>query len=65
MRTHLAIFFVDRGDVPVLKTRDKIAQPDGLALLAIRGNGHTWPMPAILYADRRDRRIKSPSVSLA
>ena len=38
MRTHLAIFFVDRGNVAVLKTRDKIAQPDGLALLAIRSN---------------------------
>ena len=38
MRTHLAIFFADRGDVPVLKTRDKIVQPDGLALLAIRSN---------------------------
>ena len=44
-----------------------------------RGNGHTWRMPAnliddnyltcqisaILYADRGDRRIKSPSVPLA
>ena len=38
MRTHLAIFFADRGDVAVLKTRDKIAQPDGLALLAICSN---------------------------
>ena len=35
MRTQLAIFFADRGDVAVLKTRDKIAQPDGLTLLAI------------------------------
>ena len=35
MRTHLAIFF---ADVAVLTTRDKIAQPDGLALLAIRSN---------------------------
>ena len=39
MRTHLAIFFAERGDVAVLKTRcDKIAQPDELALLAIRSN---------------------------
>ena len=38
MRTHLAIFFADRGDVADLKTSDKIAQPDGLALLAIRSN---------------------------
>ena len=33
-----------------------------------RGNEHTWRMPAnlmILYADRGDRRIKSPGVSLA
>ena len=41
MRTHLAIFFADRDDVAVLKTHlisDKIAQPDGLALLASRSN---------------------------
>ena len=38
MPTHLAIFFADRGDVAVLKTRDRIAQPDGLALLAIRSD---------------------------
>ena len=38
MRTHLAIFFADRGDVAVVKSRDKIVQPDGLALLAIRSN---------------------------
>ena len=38
MRTHLAIFFADRGDVAVLKTHDKIAQPDGLAVLAIHSN---------------------------
>ena len=40
MRTHLRIFFADRGDVAVLKARDKIAQPDRLALLAIRSNKH-------------------------
>ena len=58
MRTHLAIFFADRSDVAVLKTRDKIDQPDGLALLVFtainvenRGNGHTWRMPANLIAD--------------
>ena len=41
MRKHLAIFFADRDDVAVLKTHlisDKIAQPDGLALLASRSN---------------------------
>ena len=38
MRTHLASFFADCGDVAVLKTRDKIVQPDGLALLAIHSN---------------------------
>ena len=38
MRTHLAIFFADRGDVAVSKSRDKIAQPDGLTLLAIRSD---------------------------
>ena len=64
---------------------DKIAQPDGLALLAIRSNdgkksrerAHlanagefyrrylTCQISPILYADHGDRRIKSPSVSLA
>ena len=59
---------------------DKIAQPDGLALLGIRSNDRrksrerahlanagefnrrylTCQISAILYADRRDRRIKSP-----
>ena len=40
------------------KSCDKIAQPDGLTLLAIpvmsvenRGNGHTWRMPANIIAD--------------
>ena len=87
------------------KSCDKIAQPDGLALLAIRSNERrksrerahfgnagelnrrylTCQISAILYADRDDRRkaqslheaqlaifadrgdrrIKSPSVSLA
>ena len=76
MRTHLAIFFADRGAVAVLKTRDKIAQPDGLALLAIRSTDRrksrerphlanpgefnrrylTCQISAILYADRGDRR---------
>ena len=40
MRRHLAIFFADRGDVAVLKTR-VIKSPnlaDGLAFLAIRSN---------------------------
>ena len=99
-------FSADRGDVAVLKIScDKIAKPDGLALLAIRSNDHkksrqrahlvnagefnrrylTCQISAILYADRgvlrksqllhqaqlaifadrRDRRIKLPSVSLA
>ena len=30
--------YADRGDVAVLKTRDKISQLDGLALLATRSN---------------------------
>ena len=110
MRKRLAIFFADRDDVAVLKTHlisDKIAQPDGLALLASRSNKRRKSRErahlanagefnrryltceispsAILYADhgdrrkskslqrahqaifadRGDRRIKSPSVSLA
>ena len=39
MRTHLSIFFAEGGDVAVLKIHViKIAQPDGLTLLAIRSN---------------------------
>ena len=64
---------------------DKIVQPDGLTLLAIRSderrksrggadlanagefNGRylICQISAILYADRGDRRIKSPTVSPA
>ena len=120
MRTHLAIFFANRGDVALQpcsqapspaailhfeNSCDKIAQPDWLILLAIRGDERkksrerahqaiagefnrrylTCQISAILYADRgdrrksqslhrahltifadrRDRRIKSPSVSPA
>ena len=108
MRTHLAIFFADRGSRrcgSFEKSCYKIAQPDGLALLAIRSNDRrksreranlanvgefnrrylTCQISAIFYADRGDRqksqslhrahlaicadrgdrRIKSPSVSLA
>ena len=59
MRTHLAIFFADRGDVAVLKTH-AIKSPNLMGWLywrfaAIivenRGNGHTWRMPANLVAD--------------
>ena len=107
MRTHLAIFFADRGDVAVLKI-PVVKSPNLMGWLywrfaAInvenRRNGHTWRMPANLiadiwltcqisaifyadrgdrrksqslhqahlaiFADRFDRRIKSPSVSLA
>ena len=84
-RTKLQAIFATCGDVAVLKARDKIAQPDGLALLAIRSNKRrksrgrahlanagefncrylTCQILAILYADRCDRRIKSPCVSLA
>ena len=39
LRTHLAVFFADRGDVAVSKSHcDKNAQPDGLTLLAIRSD---------------------------
>ena len=78
MRTHLAIFFADRGDVAVLKTH-VIKSPNLMGWLywrfaAInvenRGNEFnrrylTCQISAILYADRGDRRIKSPSVSPA
>ena len=98
MRTHLAIFFADRGDVAVLKTY--VIKSSNLMgwlywrLVAInvenRGNEFnrrylTCQISAILnadrgdrrkpqslhrahlaiFADRGDRRIKSPSVSLA
>ena len=78
MRTHLAIFCADRGDVAVLKTH-VVKSPNLMGWLywrfaAInvenRGNGHTWRLPTNLasqidIANRGDRRIKSPSVSLA
>ena len=40
MRTHLTIFFADRGDVAVSKSHrcDKLDQPDGLTLLATRSD---------------------------
>ena len=59
MRTHLAIFFVDGGDVAVLKTH-VIESLNLMGWLywrftAInvedRDNGHTWRMPANLIAD--------------
>ena len=59
MRTHLAIFFADRGDVAVLKIH-VIKSPNLMGLLywrfevmtvENRGNGHTWRMPANLIAD--------------
>ena len=71
MRTHLAIFFADRGDVAVLKTH-VINSPNLMGWvywrftainLENRGNGHTWRVPANLiaiFADRRNRRTKSP-----
>ena len=83
MWTHLAIFSRQCGSSE--NSCDKIAQPDGLALLAIRSNKRrksrerahlanvgefnrrylTCQISAILYADLGDRRIRSPSVSLA
>ena len=59
MRTHLAIFFADRGDVAVLKTH-VIKSPNLMGWLCWRftainienrENGHTWRMPANLIAD--------------
>ena len=59
MRTNMAIFFADRGDVAVLKT-DEIKPPNLMGWLywqfaAInvenRGNWHTWRMPANLIAN--------------
>ena len=84
MRRSLAVFSAYRSDVAVLKSHvvKSLAQPDGLALLAIRSNGRrksrelanagefnrrylSCQISAILYADRCDRRIKSPGVSPA
>ena len=98
MRTHLAIFFADRGDVAVLKTQ-VIKSPNLMgwlywrfAAINVENRGKefnrrylTCQISAILYAncgdrrisqslhrahlaifaDRGDRRIKSPAVSLA
>ena len=66
--THLAILYADRSEFDHFnllpekrfeKSCDKIAQPDKLALLAIRSdelrkspaNGPTWRMPANLIAN--------------
>ena len=71
--THLAIFFADRGDVALRAcSLEPILIDLRSAAMSVenRGNGHTWRMPArryltcqisaIFYADRSDRRIKSP-----
>ena len=78
MRIRLAIFFADRGDVAVLKTH--VIKSSNLmswlywrfAAINVENRGNefnrrylTCQISAILYADRGDRRIKSPSVSLA
>ena len=81
MRTHLAIFFADCGNVAVLKTYViKSSNLMGwlywrLAAINVENRGNefnrrylTCQISAILNADRGDggdRRIKSPSVSLA
>ena len=78
MRTHLAIFFADRGDVAVLKTYViKSSSLMGwlywrLAAINVENRRNefnhqylTCQISAILNADRGDRRIKSPRVSLA
>ena len=57
------IFFADRGDVAVSKSHcDKIAQPDGLNLLAIRSEERRKSRERAHLANRR---IRSPGVSLA
>ena len=59
MRTHLVIFFADRDDVAVLKTHlisDKIAQPDGLALLASHKICNPFP-PTLSLAKGTNRQF--------
>ena len=77
MRTRLAIFFADRGDVAVLKTH-VIKSPNLMgwlhwrfAAINVENRGSefnrrylTCQISAILYADRGDRR-KSQSLHLA
>ena len=75
MRTHLAIFFANRGDMAALKTH-VIKSPNLMGWLywrfaAInvenRGNGHTWRMPANLIADIwhvRYRRFYTPIAAI-
>ena len=64
----MAIFFADRGDVVVLKTRDKIAQLDGLALLAIRSNKRRKSRERAHLAnagDFRYRRFYTPIAAIS
>ena len=75
MRTHLAIFFVDRSDVAVLKS-PVVKSPNLMGWLywrfaamtvENRGNGHTWRMPANLIADighARYRRFYTPIAAI-
>ena len=76
MRTHLAIFFADRGDVAVLKTH-VIKSPNLTGWLYWRSaainvenrvNGYTWRMPANLIADiwhARYRRFYTPIAAIS
>ena len=75
MRTHLVIFFADRGDVAVLKTHE-IKSPNLMGWLywqfaAInvenRGNGHTWRMQTNLMANNGHasyRRFYTPIAAI-
>ena len=72
MRTHLAIFFADRGDVTVLKSH-VIKSPNLIGWLywrfaamtvENRGNEHTWRMPANLIADISGMR-RSAKIAIA
>ena len=75
MRKHLAIFFADRGDVAVLKTHvikspnlmDWLYRRFAAMNVENRGNGHTWRMPANLFADiwhARYRRFYTPIAAI-
>ena len=75
MRTHLAIFFADRGDVGVSKSY-VIKLPNMMGWLywrfvvmsvENRGNGHTWGMPVNLIPDiwrARYRRFYTPIAAI-
>ena len=67
MRTHLADFFGDRGDVAVLKIHviKSPTEPDGLTLLAIRSNDPRKSRERAHLANAGDFIHRSAKIAIA